>query len=249
MTIPEEIKRIQEILIEDGLAENEEEILNRKIGLLEKIISDPLKYKDYENLPIYLRYQELKKVAMEINAADTQTVEEWKIPIEKKIEKCQEKISSVDIMMVEEALQKQKRELYRGIIGEQQADAIAKGRRSLNSEVEELREAALDVNPIAVQAIDGWDLTEDQSDYLYVQEKLNTILGVENPKVSLDDLTRLAEIKKRVSDPETGVNELTKEMKRLLNSSTIRIIFEAYKENAIKTQQGLENDEEEPKQL
>lgn len=252
MTIKEEIKRIQEILIEDGLSENEEEILKRKIALLEKIISDPAKYKDYESLPTYLRYQSLKRVAMEINAADTKTVEEWKIPIEKKIAECQEKISSVDIMMVEEAMTRQKRELYRGIIGEQQAETIAKGRRSLKSEVEDLREAALEVNPIAVQAIDEWDLTEDQKDYLFVQERLGTILNTTNPKVSEDDINRLAAIKKRVADPETGKNELTKEMKNLLSSSTIRIIFEAYKRNATRTQEGLENmgdSTEQPKEL
>lgn len=249
MTIQEEIKRIQEILVEDGLSENEEEILKKKIDLLEKIIADPQKYKEYDSLPIYLRYQSLKRVAMEINAADTKTVEEWKIPIERKIEECQEKISSVDIIMVEEAMTKQKRELYRGIIGEQQADAIAKGRRSLNSEVEDLRTAALEVNPIAVQAIDCWDLTEDQRDYLFVQERLNTILNTTNPTVSEDDINRLAEIRKRVKDPETGENELTREMKNLLNSSTIRIIFESYKRSAIRTQEGLEKPEEQPKEI
>ena len=249
MTIQEEIKRIQEILIEDGLSEDEEEILRRKIGLLEKIIADPAKYREYDSLPTFLRYQSLKRVAMEINAADTKIVEEWKIPIEKKIEECQKKISGVDVMMVEEAMTRQKRELYRGIIGAQQADTIAKGRRSLTSEVEDLRTAALEVNPIAVQAIDEWDLTEDQRDYLFVQAKLNSILNTENPKVSEDDINKLAEIRRRVSDPETGKNELTKEMKNLLSSSTIRIIFEAYKRNATRTQEGLENPEEQPKEI
>lgn len=249
MTIQEEIKRIQEILIEDGLSEDEEEILRRKIGLLEKIIADPEKYREYDSLPTFLRYQSLKRVAIEINTADTKIVEEWKIPIEKKIEECQKKISSVDVMLVEEAMTKQKRELYRGIIGKQQADTIAKGRRSLTSEVEDLRIAALEVNPIAVQAIDEWDLTEDQRDYLFVQEKLNLILNTENPKISEDDINKLAEIKRRVSEIEAGNNELTREMKNLLSSSTIRMIFEAYKRSAERTQKGLENREEQLKEI
>ncbi len=249
MTIQEEIKRIQEILIEDGLSEDEEEILRRKIGLLEKIIADPEKYREYDSLPTFLRYQSLKRVAIEINTADTKIVEEWKIPIEKKIEECQKKISSVDVMLVEEAMTKQKRELYRGIIGKQQADTIAKGRRSLTSEVEDLRIAALEVNPIAVQAIDEWDLTEDQRDYLFVQEKLNLILNAENPKISEDDINKLAEIKKRVSEIGAGNNELTREMKNLLSSSTIRMIFEAYKRSAERTQKGLENREEQLKEI
>lgn len=241
MTLKDEIKLISEILVEKGLAESDEALLEEKIKLLERIISDPAKYRDYDNLPTYLRYQELKRVAKEINAADVQIIEEWKIPIERKIEECQENLKEVAPAKLEESLKKEKRDLFTGIIGKKAAEVIKKGSRSLDDEIDGLRKAALEFNPIAVEAIDGWDLTDDQRDYIYVQEKLTSILNDKNPNISKIDVEKLLEIRTRVTNPETGINELTKEMRNLLNSSTIRLILEAYERNTNKTQDVIEN--------
>ena len=240
MTLKDEIKLISEILVEKGLAESDEALLEEKIKLLERIIADPAKYREYDNLPTYLRYQGLRDVAKEINATDVQTIEEWKIPIERKIEECQEELKDVAPSRLEEALKKQKRELFIGIIGKKDAEGIQKGCRSLDNEVEDLRKAALEINPAAVDVIDGWDLTEDQRDYIFVQQKLREILNEKNPDITKTDIEKLLEIRARVTNIETGKNELTNEMRNLLNSSTIRIIFNSYERSADKTKEEID---------
>lgn len=229
MTIQQEIKLITEFLKEDGLGENDEAFIKEKIKLLEKIIQNPERYKECDNLPTFARYEALKKIAIEINYNDTMAVAEWKIPIERKIEECQKQLEDVAPASLEEKVKKKKRDLYVGIIGRERANEIQKKGLSLDSEIDELKKAAQQINSGVVKIIEDWNLTEEQNDYIFVQQKLSSILNEQNPDISQEDFNRLKSIKAKLNADNSKIEDskIKAEMKRLLGSSTINLVFKA----------------------
>lgn len=229
MTIERRIQLITQILQEDGKENDDEAFLKEKIELLQMIIADPAKYIEFDNQPTYQKYNNLLTVAKEINAADTEAIEEWKIPIEKKIETCQNELEDVAPARLDESLKKKKRDLYAGVIGRDKANEIQKHGKPLNAEIEELRQAAKEVSSGAVEMIDSWKLSKDQEDYIFIQEKLNEMLNSSDPKITREDIERMKAIKAGLDEENTKIEEskIRADMKRFLGSSTINLIFEA----------------------
>lgn len=229
MTIPQQVRLITQILQEDGEGENDERVLEEKIRLLESIIQDPKRYKEFDKLAKYARYTELLRVAKEINYEDAKTIEEWKIPIERKIEASQEKLRNTAPSMLEEALIKEKRNIYISFIGREEARKIQGKGKNLEAEVEELRKAAIEVNPTAVEMLDGWDLSEEQRDYIFVQDMLNSILNGNLNDISYEKITRLKAIRDKMDDDTNGQikdSDIKAEMRKLLKSSSLYFVFE-----------------------
>lgn len=251
MTIQQEIKLITEFLKEDGLGENDEAFIKEKIKLLEKIIQNPERYKEYDNLPTFERYEALKKIAREINYNDTMAVEEWKIPIERKIEECQKQLENVAPASLEETVKKKKRDLYVGIIGRDRANEIQKKGLSLDSEIEELKKAAKKINSGVVSIIEGWNLTEEQNDFIFIQQKLGSILNESNPDISQEDFNRLKSIKEKLSSENSKIEDsrIKTEMKRLLGSSTINLVFKVLESKTQKGEPGAEENEKDESQI
>ena len=233
MTIQQEIKLITEFLKEDGLGENDE------------------RYKECDNLPTFERYEALKNIAREINYNDTMAVEEWKIPIERKIEECQKKLENVAPASLEETVKKKKRDLYVGIIGRDRANEIQKKGLSLDSEIEELKKAAKKINSGVVSIIEGWNLTEEQNDFIFVQQKLGSILNESNPDISQEDFNRLKSIKEKLSSENSKIEDskIKTEMKRLLGSSTINLVFKVLESKTQKGEPEAEENEKDESQI
>lgn len=253
MTLQDEIKLITEILTEEGNEENDEALLIKKIWLLERIIGDPVKYREYDNLELYSRYEALKNVAREISASDVQIIEDWKIPIERKIEKCQEKVDSVSPANMDETMKQQKRDLYVEIIGEKSAHDILKGTESLETKLEALNRRAKKINGAAVEVIERWTLSDEQQDYMFVESILSRCLNSDTPTLSPDEAEKLNTIKAEVNrdeDEKGGKIQdtpLRKVMRNLLNSSKVEILMSKMIEHSIEVMENAELNTEQAK--
>ncbi len=228
MTIQQQIRMLTQIFKEDGIADDDEKVIAEKIRLLEQVIQNPERYKECDHLPSYARYLELLRIAKEVNYNDAKAIEEWKIPIERKIEESQERLNNVAPALLEEAIKKEKRNIYVGIIGREEAARIQGKGLTLDAEVEALKTAAKKVNPTAVELLDKWDLSEEQRDYIFVQRVLNNILNGDATKVEVSDIMKLKAIKDKIEERDESIEDshIMAEMRKLLRSSSMNMVFE-----------------------